>query len=127
MNDNQLDNHHGSCLCGIVRYSLSKESFGVVVCMCKICQQMTGSDYNSLNQLSEWPNLNLIKVSLESMNTFLKEAGMRFLYIFVVIVELHYFIILSACFLSKGHRFQVSQSRRKAVQNGYSDRSLELL
>ncbi len=48
MNDNQLDNHHGSCLCGKVRYSLSKEPFGVGVCMCHFYQKMTESDYNSV-------------------------------------------------------------------------------
>jgi hypothetical protein len=45
MNDDQLDNHHGGCLCGKVRYSLNKEPFGVVVCMCHFCQKITGSDY----------------------------------------------------------------------------------
>lgn len=35
----------GGCLCGNVRYHVTTEPFGVVICYCRFCQRATGSDY----------------------------------------------------------------------------------
>lgn len=35
----------GGCLCGNVRYHVTTEPFGVVICCCRFCQKATGSDY----------------------------------------------------------------------------------
>ncbi|WP_281859022.1 GFA family protein [Litoreibacter halocynthiae] len=43
---NKFDSESGGCLCGAVRFEVSAEPYFVVICSCRFCQRLTGSDYN---------------------------------------------------------------------------------
>jgi hypothetical protein len=44
---NSMANHHGGCLCGQVRYTVSGEAVLSVVCHCRSCQRFTGSAFGA--------------------------------------------------------------------------------
>ena len=53
MSAGEGETHHGSCLCGAVRYTVSAAPVAAMACHCTHCQKQTGSAFSTIAGVPE--------------------------------------------------------------------------